>query len=59
MGNYVVRALIDNYYPKPVKTNNKNKKNTFLATFKENKVFDHKTGQLYLENKSLVKEKPD
>ena len=48
MGNYIARAIIDNYYSEP----NKNKKNSkYLAEFKtenpETQYFDYKTGQLY------------
>jgi hypothetical protein len=48
MGNYIARAIIDNYYSEP----NKNKKKSkYLTTFKtdnpDTKHFDYKTGQLY------------
>ena len=59
MGNYVARALIDNYYKKPSKNKNK-QKNTFLATFnKESKEFDYRTGVEYKTNQLVKKEKND
>ena len=46
MGNYIARALIDNYYYQPiVKPKSKSK---YVSGFKEeNMHFDYKTGKLY------------
>lgn len=55
MGNYIARAVINNYYSEP----NKNKKNSkYLSQFKtdntETKYFDYKTGQLYATNTNKI-----
>ena len=57
MGNYIARALIDNYYQPIVKPKSKSK---YVSGFKEeNMHFDYKTGKLYPTQTDFKKEKID